>query len=69
MPVMDGIMASNIIRNELKVSTPIAALTANVFPEDKEECLKAGMNDFLTKPLNKGALLASIRLHTQSDVG
>ena len=39
MPVMDGIMAASIIRNELKINTPIAALTANAFPEDKEECL------------------------------
>jgi signal transduction histidine kinase/CheY-like chemotaxis protein len=56
MPVMDGIMAASIIRNELKINTPIAALTANAFPEDKEECLNAGMNDFLTKPLNKELL-------------
>ncbi|MDO6567619.1 response regulator [Alteromonas sp. 1_MG-2023] len=66
MPVMDGIMASNIIRNELKVNTPIAALTANAFPEDKEECLNAGMNDFLTKPLNKELLLSCIKQFTQT---
>ncbi|MFY0669514.1 MAG: response regulator [Alteromonas stellipolaris] len=65
MPVMDGIMASSIIRNELKIHTPIAALTANAFPEDKEECLKAGMNDFLTKPLDKELLLSSIKQFTQ----
>ncbi|MBZ2163438.1 response regulator [Alteromonas stellipolaris] len=65
MPVMDGIMASSIIRNELKIHTPIAALTANAFPEDKEECLKAGMNDFLTKPLDKELLLSSIKQLTQ----
>jgi signal transduction histidine kinase/CheY-like chemotaxis protein len=65
MPVMDGIMAASIIRNELKINTPIAALTANAFPEDKEECLKAGMNDFLTKPLDKELLLSSIKQFTQ----
>ncbi|WP_218396692.1 response regulator [Alteromonas lipotrueae] len=65
MPVMDGIMAANIIRNELKINTPIAALTANAFPEDKEECLNAGMNDFLTKPLDKELLLSSIKQFTQ----
>ena len=65
MPVMDGIMASSIIRNQLKLSTPIAALTANAFPEDKAECLDAGMNDFLVKPLDKERLLSCIRDYTQ----
>eukprot|EP01093_Parvamoeba_rugata_P018635 TRINITY_DN7_c0_g1_i10.p1 TRINITY_DN7_c0_g1~~TRINITY_DN7_c0_g1_i10.p1 ORF type:complete len:712 (-),score=94.63 TRINITY_DN7_c0_g1_i10:1132-3267(-) len=65
MPVMDGIMASGIIRNELNITTPIAALTANAFPEDKEECLNAGMNDFLTKPINKALLLSSIKSFTE----
>lgn len=65
MPVMDGIMAASIIRNELKINTPIAALTANAFPEDKKECLNAGMNDFLTKPLDKDLLLSSIKQFTQ----
>ena len=58
-------MAASIIRNELKINTPIAALTANAFPEDKEECLNAGMNDFLTKPLNKELLLSRIKQLTE----
>ena len=49
MPIMGGIEASLHIRNTLKLETPIAALTANAFVEDKEECLGAGMNDFLAK--------------------
>lgn len=60
MPIMGGIEASLHIRNTLKLETPIAALTANAFVEDKEECLGAGMNDFLAKPLDKEALLACI---------
>ena len=60
MPIMGGIEASLNIRNTLKLETPIAALTANAFVEDKEECLGAGMNDFLTKPLDKETLLACI---------
>ncbi|WP_334014901.1 response regulator [Alteromonas sp. S167] len=60
MPIMGGIEASLHIRNTLKLETPIAALTANAFVEDKEECLGAGMNDFLTKPLDKETLLACI---------
>ncbi|MEC8418620.1 MAG: response regulator [Pseudomonadota bacterium] len=60
MPIMGGIEASLHIRNTLKLETPIAALTANAFVEDKEECLGAGMNDFLAKPLDKETLLACI---------
>ena len=66
MPVMDGIMAASIIRNQLQLTTPIAALTANAFPEDKAECLNAGMNDFLIKPLNRELLLSSIQRFTQN---
>lgn len=54
MPVLDGISASGIIRSNgvhNNKSIPIIALTANVLPEDKEQCLKAGMNDFLSKPV------------------
>lgn len=54
MPVLDGISAAKIIRaNGLynNKSIPIIALTANVLPEDKEQCLMAGMDDFLAKPV------------------
>lgn len=65
MPIMDGLEASSILRNTLNINTPIAALTANAFLEDKEECLAAGMNDFLAKPLDKATLLACIQKHTK----
>lgn len=68
MPIMGGIEASLHIRNTLKLNTPIAALTANAFVEDKEECLAAGMDDFLAKPLDKEALLACIRKYLGSQV-
>ncbi|WP_034722311.1 response regulator [Bacteriovorax sp. DB6_IX] len=51
LPVMDGITATKKIR-EFKPDIPIIALTANAFEEDKRECLLAGMNDFLTKPIS-----------------
>jgi len=53
MPVMDGITAAEKIR-ELsfpKNQIPILALTANAMMEDKERCIKAGMNGFISKPI------------------
>jgi PAS domain S-box-containing protein len=50
MPVMDGVAATSFIRNNLKIETPIIALTANAFKHDIDLYLKNGMNDFITKP-------------------
>lgn len=56
MPIMDGVTATKKIR-DLKHDTPIIALTANAFEEDKQKCFDAGMNDFLSKPVK----ISSIR--------
>jgi PAS domain S-box-containing protein len=53
MPIMDGVEATRIIREELKVSTPIIALTANAFKHDIDLYLSKGMNDFITKPYDE----------------
>lgn len=53
MPKMGGIEASQIIRDELKVETPIIALTANAISGDSKKCLEAGMNDYLSKPYSQ----------------
>ncbi len=51
MPEIDGVTTTKILRQELKYQPWIIALTANAFPEDRQICLDAGMNDFIIKPL------------------
>ncbi len=51
MPEMDGIQATRVIRENLANQPIIIALTANTMEGDQEECLKAGMNDYLAKPV------------------
>ncbi|NVK37672.1 MAG: response regulator [Gammaproteobacteria bacterium] len=58
MPNMDGYQATKTIRAEegLNKVTPIVALTANALYDVKNQCLQAGMNDFLAKPYKKALL-------------
>jgi PAS domain S-box-containing protein len=60
MPIMDGFESTKIIRNELKINTPIIALTANAFKSELEQCINIGMNDCVTKPFEEEKLLNSI---------
>jgi two-component system sensor histidine kinase/response regulator len=63
MPDMDGFDATRAIRaaeDGTERHLPIIALTANAMPEDRETCLAAGMDDYLTKPLSKPALLEAL---------
>ena len=63
MPVMDGLTATRAIRAMARFDQmPIVAMTANALPEEKQQCLDAGMNDFLTKPLVPEQLYAVLRV-------
>ncbi|MDH3615725.1 MAG: response regulator, partial [Gammaproteobacteria bacterium] len=69
MPQLDGYKATQAIRqweNEQDLpETTIVALTANALSGDRERCLDAGMNDYLSKPLTMEQLAAVIALNTQ----
>ena len=61
MPKVDGLSATRLIRSHpAGKDVPIIAMTANAFREDVEECLKAGMNDHLAKPVNLEPLLEKL---------
>ena len=68
MPDMDGLEVTRRMRageaGPLGIAIPIVALTANAFAEDRAACLAAGMNDFLTKPVQSELLLATVRQWT-----
>ena len=59
MPGVGGLEATQRLR-ALGVETPVIALTANVFDDDRRACLDAGMDDFLVKPLSLDALRAAL---------
>jgi CheY-like chemotaxis protein len=69
MPEMDGFEAAGRIREAERATghhTPIAAMTAHALAGDRERCLAAGMDDYVSKPLAKAELLAVIA-RTTSD--
>lgn len=62
MPIMSGIEATQIIRNELKSNIPIIALTAHALAGEREKYMEVGMNEYLAKPFDANSLLYLIKL-------
>jgi CheY-like chemotaxis protein/HPt (histidine-containing phosphotransfer) domain-containing protein len=60
MPVMDGLEATQVIRRDLRLNTPIIALTANAVKGEMEKCIQSGMNDYLSKPFEEEDLVRLI---------
>jgi|GEM_PF-5280359 len=74
MPEMDGLTATRIIRTDPAIidkNTPIIAMTANAFEEDKQECLNAGMNGYIAKPITidtiKNAIYSILKLNLEKE--
>jgi len=61
MPEMDGLEATRSIRKNDSWQPVIIAMTANAMEGDKEECLKAGMDDYLSKPVKPEEIEALLR--------
>ena len=66
MPGMDGYQATEIIRNELRSTIPIIAMTAHAMTGEKEKCLQLGMNDYVSKPIKETVLYNMIGRHAQN---
>jgi CheY-like chemotaxis protein len=63
MPEMDGLEATREIRKRDAIAkVPIIALTAKAMPDDRQRCLDAGANDYITKPIDIEKLLSLVRI-------
>ncbi|WP_130469989.1 PAS domain S-box protein [Candidatus Magnetaquicoccus inordinatus] len=67
MPVMDGYDATRALRQELGVTIPIIAMTANAMVGDREKSLQAGMNDHVAKPIDPQHLFSTLHKWLQKD--
>ena len=65
LPEMDGLEATRLIRaeedNQARARIPIIALTANAMESDRQACLAAGMDDFITKPFSADDMLTTLK--------
>jgi len=61
MPVMDGFEATRRIRNDLRLTLPVLAMSAGVTLTEQAQCQAAGMDDFIAKPVDWADLLATVK--------
>ena len=69
MPEMDGLEATRSIRRESVVQPRIVAMTANVMQEDRDMCMEAGMNGYISKPFKLETLMDTLRESAESQAG
>lgn len=67
MPEMNGYEATAAIRHELKSDVPIIAMTAHAMAGEKEKCLEAGMNGYVSKPIRENLLFETMISLTAAD--
>jgi len=66
---MDGYTSAAHIRNELRSKVPIIAMTAHAMAGERDKCIKAGMNDYVSKPINEEMLFQMIQKYLISKTG
>ena len=71
MPVMDGYEAIKELREHTGINqhTPVVCVSADAFSETRNRALEAGMNDYLTKPIDEEALVKVLNRYTSKDIG
>lgn len=67
MPIMDGYQAMQKLRSS-EYKTPVVALTAHAFKEEKERCMNAGFSSYITKPIHRMSLLKSVCELIQTEI-
>lgn len=65
MPILDGLSATRVLRNEMGFTLPILAMSAGVMDDERSRCIEAGMNDFIIKPIDVGQMLSTIKAYIQ----
>ncbi len=67
MPVLDGLETTRLIRQDPRwLTLPIVGLTAHAMAGDRERCLEAGMDDYLSKPVSMAMLVEIVKKHLRA---